>query len=232
MQTVSSFWIGPVSLMERISIKSYLAQGHAYELYSYQPIDFPGVNVKDAREIIPLELYDPSDFPKPSNFSDFFRIKLLLDRGGWWVDTDSVCVRSLTPDTFVFSSENTPNGGTIPCSGTLYASEPGTVLLKWMWETCRKMNVSTLTHTSSGMDVLRAGLQRFALDKYIVPPEVFCPIPWWDAGLFVKPDAKLDIPPETQAVHLWNTMWNKKRFDKNHPTPGSFYARLAHDYAT
>ena len=55
-----------------------------------------GVHLRDARE-----LFSPDDFfvyadgfgkGSPAAFANLFRCKLLAERGGWWVDTDVVCL--------------------------------------------------------------------------------------------------------------------------------------------
>jgi hypothetical protein len=41
-----------------------------------------------------------------SAFSNVFRYQLVLDRGGWWVDTDLVCLKAFDfDDEFVFATE-------------------------------------------------------------------------------------------------------------------------------
>ena len=106
---IQSLWIGPaLSPMERLGINSFLRHGHEFHLYTYTPVgNVPqGVTMRDAREIIPLSLVDYTKFPRLAIFADLFRYKLLLDKGGWWVDTDTVCMRPFDfPEEYVFSSE-------------------------------------------------------------------------------------------------------------------------------
>ncbi len=53
-----------------------------------------------------------------AGFSNFFRYKLLLDRGGWWVDADTICLRPFDfREPFVFASVMIPagsDGGCVP----------------------------------------------------------------------------------------------------------------------
>ena len=49
-------------------------------------------------------------------FSNLFRYKLLADRGGWWVDTDVVCLSSEIPafdEFFAFQEHNVVNGAVL-----------------------------------------------------------------------------------------------------------------------
>src|SRR6187401_3043571 len=98
--------------MERLAIRSFLANGHSFHLYAYDSIDgLPeGAVVKDGNKILPAsQIFTYREgFAQgsPAAFSNFFRYKLLLDRGGWWVDTDVVCLRPFDlEDKRLWSSE-------------------------------------------------------------------------------------------------------------------------------
>ena len=113
MSLVQSLWIGDsLPAMQRLSISSFLRNGHGYHLYSYNDIDGvpPGTTVKDAATILPRDsiFFYQTGFGKGSYsaFSNLFRYKLLLERGGWWVDTDVVCLRHLDfQQAMVFATE-------------------------------------------------------------------------------------------------------------------------------
>src|SRR5229473_6890984 len=95
--------------MEELSIRSFLAHGHEYHLYTYGPVkNVPGGAVlKDANEIIPsARLFTYREHDTYSGFSNYFRYRLLLEKGGWWVDTDLVCLKPFDfVEDYVFSSE-------------------------------------------------------------------------------------------------------------------------------
>ena len=107
---IQGLWIGPkLSRFEHNSIKSYLAQGYEYHLYTYDTVgNVPdGVIIKDASEIIPKSLifyYEGSITP----FSDLFRYKLLYEKGGVWTDCDIICVhRFSAKNDYIFVAERT-----------------------------------------------------------------------------------------------------------------------------
>ena len=52
---VQGFWTGPFTTMEWLCAKSFMANGHEFHLYSYEPIEGvpDGVVLKDACEIVP-----------------------------------------------------------------------------------------------------------------------------------------------------------------------------------
>src|SRR4029078_8374501 len=96
-RVIQGLWIGDVlSRMERLSIASFLAQGHQFDLFTYGPVrNVPkGTRVRDPAEIMSRDrVFQYRDHASYAGFANFFRYKLLLDRGGWWVDLDSVCLR-------------------------------------------------------------------------------------------------------------------------------------------
>jgi mannosyltransferase OCH1-like enzyme len=107
---VQGLWIGSeLSAMEEMSIASFLMNGHEYHLYVYQDVENvpTGTVVKDASEVLPSSMiFQYRDFNSYAGFSNFFRYKLLLERGGWWVDTDMICLQPFDfTDEYVFSSE-------------------------------------------------------------------------------------------------------------------------------
>src|SRR5690242_16686954 len=107
---VQSLWIGPrLSTMEQLVIRSFLANGHSFHLYTYDAVQgIPeGATVLDASRILPASrIFRCSESGSLAGFSNFLRYKLLLENGGWWVDMDSVCLRPFTFDTdYVVSSE-------------------------------------------------------------------------------------------------------------------------------
>ena len=99
---IQSLWIGDqLSAMEQMCIQSFLDHGHEFHLFAYDDIrNVPrGTVVRDARTIMPLA--DSKDFrytegSSVAAFSDVFRLKLLLENGGIWVDMDVICLKPFT----------------------------------------------------------------------------------------------------------------------------------------
>src|ERR1043166_1162658 len=85
---IQGLWIGPeLSVMEQLSIVSFLRNGHDYHLYTYA--EFPnvpdGALIKDANAILPSSrIFQYKDRPSYAGFSNHFRYKLLCAHGGWW----------------------------------------------------------------------------------------------------------------------------------------------------
>src|ERR1017187_7210446 len=94
--------------MERLSIKSYLQNGHPYHLYLYNDVEgLPdGTVVKDANDIV--QESDIKRFWCLANFSDFFRVSMLLKYGGWYSDLDNIMLKPYDfKDEYVFAASVT-----------------------------------------------------------------------------------------------------------------------------
>ena len=105
---INSFWLGDtLSLMEKLTIKSFIDNGHTFNLYTYSDKlknSVPdGTIVLDANEIIPsceLFVYNGNGDCRSGSlgcgFTDLFRYKLLHERGGWYVDMDVTCLKNFS----------------------------------------------------------------------------------------------------------------------------------------
>ena len=96
-----SFWFGgDLSPVEHLCLKSFIAHGHRFQLYAYEEVgNVPrGCELLDAATVVPrdqLFLYAHGDHAgTPAGFANLFRYTLLDRDGGWWVDTDVLCLRS------------------------------------------------------------------------------------------------------------------------------------------
>src|SRR3990172_9496815 len=92
-----SFFLGSaLGVLERACLASFVARGHSFTLYVYEPIAVPaGVALADAARIIPVAERDSFFAIAPgriSQFSNGVRYHLLKEFGGWWVDTDVLCL--------------------------------------------------------------------------------------------------------------------------------------------
>ena len=233
---IQSLWVGPrLSPMEQLSIASFLRHGHEFHLYTYEEVAGvpPGTVIKDANEIIPASVRNYRDFPKLAIFADFFRYKLLLEKGGWWVDTDTVCVKPFDlPQDYAFSSEVMALGGGRTIIGTQVnngniKAPVGSPIMAALWNRCLEMNYKNIEWGASGPTLMEAHVEQFGLRSFVQPPQVFCPVMAWEVRKLVNNDVVFAIPQEAYAVHLWNEMWGRAELDKNatYP-PGCAYEQL------
>ncbi|MCE3046864.1 glycosyltransferase [Helicobacter kayseriensis] len=134
-QIVQSFWYSKnkdknfISVIEIACVASYIANHHTFHLYTYslddasmlflQKVitDCPNAHLfclKDAREIVDEDkiFFDDRGSVGIAAFSDYFRFKLLYEKGGWWVDMDTICLKPLDLQApFAFASQRNEGGG-------------------------------------------------------------------------------------------------------------------------
>jgi hypothetical protein len=215
--------------MEQLAIKSFLFHGHPFHLYVYQATEgIPaGTIVQDANEILPAtSIFKYSEHNSYAGFANFFRYKLLVDRGGWWVDMDVICLKPFRfPSEYVFSSERVAGR---PCANNGIIKAPaGAPVVKHAWEACRAFDPRAMKWGQAGPALLSKCVEQFELTEFVQDPNVFCPIdpPDWESVL--EPRARHEFPDETHAVHLWNELWRRMNRDKDgRYGRHSFYERL------
>ena len=209
--------------MERLSIQSFLASGHPVHLYTYGALTGfpPGTTLRDGNEIIPESaIFRYRDSGGLSGFANHFRYKLLLDKGGWWTDLDIVCLQPLPePEDYAFATEEPGKAGN--CA---MFSRPGLPVMEYLWEDVRRRSPQEIAWCETGPDLIRSTVARFGIERCLLPPAAFCPIPfarWFDS--FV-PGRAPRLGPETLGVHLWHEMWRRADLDKDEEYgPRSFY---------
>jgi mannosyltransferase OCH1-like enzyme len=228
---IQGLWIGSgLSVMERLSIISFLRNGHEYHLYTYN--DLPhvpdGVVIKDANRVLPASaIFQYKDRPSYAGFANYFRYQLLLERGGWWADTDVVCLRpfDFAPE-YVFASEAA--GGRIVVNNGVIKAPAESEIMACAVGVCQTKRPDQLVWGETGPKLLTELVRKYRLDEYQQPYEVFCPIEDWHKVLEPYVAA---IPETAYAIHLWNSMWQFGNQDKNAKYhPGCLYEQLKTKY--
>jgi hypothetical protein len=110
---ISTFWSGPeLPPLTQLAIRSWKAQGHSVNLYVFEPNNAPagvpeGVKLCCATDVLPysvLERLIPlvktkrSPWQQIVSYSDIFRMCLMREGLGFWMDTDVVLFRPFDPD--------------------------------------------------------------------------------------------------------------------------------------
>jgi hypothetical protein len=226
--TIQSLWIGgELSPMEQLSIASFLHHGHTFDLYVYDEVtNVPaGTTLRDANEILPrARIFRYREHDTVSGFSNYFRYRMLLERGGWWVDTDVVCLRPFDFESdHVFASEATRDGST-PTSCVIRAPR-GSAAMQLAWERCDARDVTSLGWGETGPRLVKEIVRDCALDQFVQPPEVFCPVPFFAWRTIVEGPPP-QFPGATRAIHLWNDMWRRAGVRKDDVPEGTLYAEL------
>lgn len=228
---IQSLWVGSaLSVMERLSVASFLACGHEYHLYVYEDVgDVPrGTVLKDAGSILPASMvFQYRDFKSYAGFSNFFRYKLLLDKGGWWADADIVCLGPFDfEEAHVFSSELTRAGAEVVNAGVIKAPA-GSRAMAHAWETCASKDPKQIVWGETGPGLVAEVVRRFSLEGHVKPSQVFCPVALSDFEKLVEPGASWEFDDATRAVHLWHEAWRRVGLDKDaRYDPDCLYEKL------
>jgi hypothetical protein len=173
---VNSLWIGKtLGPIQHASIRSYLENDHEFHLYTYNELsDTPeDVVIKDANEILPSNQIFFDHKSSYQTFISWFKLVLLYKVGGWWVDSDTLCLKYLDfPQRFVFATMQCDAVFPVEFRDTFLKmpmkSELGLALLK---DIARKLRVGDKSRLGNNL-VLKRISQNY-LANFIVAPQIF-----------------------------------------------------------
>jgi mannosyltransferase OCH1-like enzyme len=232
-RTIQGLWIGSeLSTMERLSITSFLRNGHEYHLYVYD--DLPhvpaGTIVKDANEILPASrIFKYTHRPSYAGFSNHFRFQLLFQRGGWWADTDVVCLRPFDfSDEYVFASEL--SGERILANNGIMKAPARSEVMDYAASVCEMKDPQKLVWGETGPYLLTEIVGKYNLGQFQQPCSLFSPVAHADWHRLLEPYV-VAIPADAYAIHLWNSYWQFEPQDKNADYhPDCIYEQLKRKY--
>jgi len=231
---IQALWIGPrLSVLERLSLTSFLRHGHAVHLYAYgEPEGVPdGVEIRDAAEILPASrIFRYRETGSFAGFANFFRYKLLLQKGGWYVDSDVVCLRPFDfPTPYVFAYE--PGDTTPNVCNAIIKTPRASRIMRRAWRACRRAVPAQLRWGETGSELMTRELNQCSLLGYVRDPEVFCPVHFADWSVVLDPRRRPELSPSTYAIHLWNEMWRRNGQEKDAEyEPACLYEELKRQY--
>lgn len=245
---IQSLWIGGnLSTMERLSIASFLKNGHEVHLYTYDDVEnIPkGTNVHDANTIISSErIFKYKREDSYAGFSNVFRYKLLYEKGNYWVDLDVVCLKpfNLIQD-YVFSGVKKRRLLGLGTAKTFIQScviktPPGSEIMKYCYEVSNNKNPKELVWGEIGPNLLQSAVIKFEMDKYISSSGAFTTNDWPHWHRFISGSLarfwiewiKI-ITYSSYGIHLYNEMWHQNQTDKNGSFPkNSIYEWLKRRY--
>ena len=234
--TIQTLWThGALSVMECLCLTSFLKTGHTVHLYTYEEVQGvpKGVVVQDGNEIISQSFLDYRTFINNGTFADFFRYKLLLDKGGWWVDTDLVALKYFDfssayvfgcmgpypyqdsapkkralrqpPRPKVMTEKDWPGGWV--CNACMKVPSNSEVM-SYMWHECLKFDPSTIRWSEDvGPKLLDKAVRKHGLHQSVLNTRHFHPVAPELVRDLIDPRVSWDFHSETYAVHLWNDMW-------------------------
>jgi mannosyltransferase OCH1-like enzyme len=230
-EVIQGLWIGPeLSVMEQLSIASFLENGHEYHLYVYDAVkNVPArAVIRDAVEVLPASrIFQYKHQASYAGFANFFRYKLLLERGGWWVDTDVICLKPFDfADEYVFATET--DGEREVISSGIIKAPPGSEVMGYAWEVCEQKDPQQLKWGETGPRLMTEAVSRFSLEQYQKPCHYFNPLNYKEWRRVFEPAF---FPEDGYAIHLWNEMWRAAGQDKNaRYDPNCLYEKLKTRY--
>jgi hypothetical protein len=232
---IQSLWIGEnLSTLERLSIQSFLDHGHEYHLYGYREFpDLPvGAVLKDANSILPAaQIFQYRERKSYAAFSNVFRYKLLLERGGLWVDTDVVSLRTVDlAGTLAFASERVKwrhmSAPQAVISSCILKAPRGSPAMELALRLCLAKDWAMLGWGEIGPKLVAEVVETQGLQRFVLPPAAFCPVPYCEWRQLINPQSPA-LPAEAYAVHFWNEMWRLAAHDKDSDYPaGCLYEGL------
>jgi len=235
MTEINCLWVGDyLSTMERLALQSHLNVGHKCHLWVYEDVkNVPeGIVVEDGNEILPMsEIFTyQTDEGKGSvsAFSNLFRYVLIHERGGWWCDTDVVCLREfLFQNEYVFATEKADEDKSYAQITTcVFKCPPKSDLMKYCIDVINQKDRSKLKWGEIGPLLLSEAAIMTNKSSFASDIDTFCPIHWFDVEKIVMDDMPI---PNSTAVHLWNEMWRRNSMDKNCKYNNCLYEKLKND---
>ena len=216
LPTVQMFWHGaPLSRMERLSMASFLAHGHPLDLYVYdEPLAVPaGVRLLEAQQLVSRNLlFRTRRTGSLAPFADWFRYRLLLERGGLWADAEQVNNAVL----------GMPAGHPLAAWMSAICEFPnrilpydglGARLRKWRRRALHRDRRERLPWGELGPKGLTRAARHLGYLEQARPQRDFYPVPCqaWRVLFEDSVQSRSLSLADSYCVHLWNEMTRRQR---------------------
>ena len=228
---IQALWIGgELSLMEQLTINSFIKHGHTFHLYCYEEITTKlpkELIVKDANEILDKKhVFSYNNYNQfghgkgsVSGFSDIFRYKLLHDKGNWWVDMDVTCLAPLNIETDYYFRKHHE----LDAVGNVMKVPKGSALMKHCFEKAFAEVDANNKDWHKPINILNEGIQKLDLSMFI--GDGISNRDWWVELLaFLYSNKK--FPEAWKFVHWTNENFRAYHMDKSKFKINSSYGKL------
>jgi len=206
---IQGLWLGaPFTTMERLSIRSYQANGHEFHLYCYDDIKGvpEGTVIKDGNDIVPVEHI--KRFNCLAQFSNFF-CYALLNKGGWFVDLDNVCLKPYDfQSDYVFYRDAQYTTITFAVA----KSPANSPLMQACYDILNNMSQEELDkapYQALGPELMKRMVPQFGLEQFAQPGYTFDPIRWDRTASLIDPKMQWPMFGRAYSAHLFHGAWNK-----------------------
>ncbi|WP_158810270.1 glycosyltransferase [Beijerinckia sp. L45] len=228
-EVFNTFWHGrelcPIAIA---CMNSFVYHGHSLNLYTYENIVNAGKHIalKDASLILPRDRIYLAHGGFES-LSDVFRYKLLLQEGGWWVDTDVVCNSSSIKQADVaFAREGR---GEKFANGQIKFTRGHPIIR----EAVRYLDSNPDTGWgTTGPVLLTRLIQEAHMEEQRWPTNDFYPIFWAESAKFLLPEYRNELIERTcdsPFTHIYTSRFRRRlQFDQSRflPPKGSYLELL------
>ncbi len=252
LPVLNSLWVGDsLGFIERLCVRSAIATGHQFRLFSYEPDKLSGVpegvELRDAADVMPREqLISYSDTGAVALGANFWRYQMLAKGLGCWCDMDLMFIKPLevrSDYVFGWEYEGWLNNAILMAPAQsdfvrdlLELPKPNR---RPPWFGPRRTVLYYLERLKRGHIGLEdmpwgtyaAGLvtylvKKHRLTEFASPPDVFYPVRWKDARTVYAPAEEVEtmVTDRTVAVHLWHSRLGEL---KQKPPPPQSYIGIA-----
>jgi len=228
---IQSLWIGgKLSLMEQLTINSFINNGHEFHLYVYDEIETPInhlVKIKDANEILDRKhIFSYKNYNQfghgkgsVSGFSDIFRYKLLYEKGGWWVDMDVTCIKPLkTEGEYYFRKHHE----LLAVGNVMKAPAKNQLMLDCFNEALAEVDEHN-TDWHKPINILNENIKKHQLEEFV--GDGISNRDWW-LEIIDFLYAKKRIPKNWVFIHWTNENFRAFGMNKNNFKINSTYGKL------
>jgi hypothetical protein len=204
-------------------------------LYAYDDVaNVPaGCAMADAATVVPREHLFVHDEPLHAGsvaaFSDLFRYLLLERDGGWWVDTDVICLSDAIPDDEYVFAEQEPG----LYNGAVLRAPAGSLFLRAARARAESVGAAA-RHMSIGPALVTELVAELGLEDRAWEPALVYPLGWRQALDVLDPRQVRTVEERCAGslfLHVWNEILRVHNVLKTvRPPAGSFLARMYDAY--
>ena len=251
-----SLWVGPrLDYLERLCIASARSTGHEFTLWSYEPGQLEGVppntDLRDAAEVMPKErLLRYRDNGSVALGANLWRIELLAQGRGCWVDMDLIFLKAMTFDTpyiFGWEYENWINNAVLgaPPQSAMVSQLQNIPkanrcppwygprrTAQFYWKRFREgpIELEDFPWGTFSAGLVTHVVQQENLTRHAQSPDVFYPVRWKDARSLYEPAEIVEsmLTGKTCTVHMWHS--RLEGLKDAPPAKGSFVAKMCDRY--
>jgi mannosyltransferase OCH1-like enzyme len=184
-----------------------------------------GCECADAREFLPesavFAYQRGSGQGSYAAFADIFRYKLLLDRGGWWVDTDVVCLAREAPDV----RESLAREDLNHVNSAIMRFPAGHPAMQAAYERAAAAG-RDIAWGATGPQLVTEVVASLRLEGVLAPTRSYYPVHWSEFTALLLPQRREWVAERIAGatfLHLWSEMLRRGKFDKwTRPPQGSY----------